>query len=233
MPKKDKGKGTCKGGSAGVGGAYAGTGRPKIFRPTDEDRKQTGNIAEYFISQQAKKTTPQPLAPAFASGPRSATSSIPVSSTQMPVPITRHSTQVIDVEQAAEATAAECLDRLIADYGSGSDHADASEKSPEVIDVDQVADSSMTEVDQVAERRKKWTARVRLTQQGKEYEDVQLPDSLIEKLETMINNKSRRAQSVRTSWSVEDKQTVVAVFQVHNRKYLGIFNPRRPPLIRV
>ena len=229
MPKssdkgKGKSKGTCKGSSAGVGGAYAGPGRPKIFRPTDEDRKQTGNIAEYFISQQAKKTTtPQPLAPAFASGPRSATSSIPVSSTQMPVPITRHSTQVIDVEQAAEATAAECLDRLIADYGSGSDDADASEKSPEVIDVDQVADSRMTEVDQVAdsrmkELRKKWTARVRLTQQGKEYEDVQLPDSLIEKLETMIKNKSRRAQNVRTSWSVEDKQTVVAVFQVYNRK---------------
>ena len=141
----------------------------------------------------------------------------------MPVPITRHSTQVIDVEQAAEATAAECLDRLIADYGSGSDDADASEKSPEVIDVDQVADSRMTEVDQVAdsrmkELRKKWTAQVRLTQQGKEYEDVQLPDSLIEKLETMIKNKSRRAQSVRTSWSVEDKQTVVAVFQAYNRK---------------
>ena len=141
----------------------------------------------------------------------------------MPVPITRHSTQVIDVEQAAEATAAECLDRLVADYGSGSDHADAREKSPEVIDVDQVADSRMTEVDQVADSRmkklrKKWTARVRLTQQGKEYEDVQLPDSLIEKLETMIKNKSRRAQNVRTSWSVEDKQTVVAVFQVYNRK---------------
>ena len=92
-----------------------------------------------------------------------------------------------------------------------------------MIDVDQVADSRMTEVDQVAdsrmkELRKKWTARVRLTQQGKEYEDVQLPDSLIEKLETMIKNKSRRAQNVRTSWSVEDKQTVVAVFQVYNRK---------------
>ena len=85
-------------------------------------------------SSVSKRGTPQPLAPAFASGPRSATSSIPVSSTQMPVPITRHSTQVIDVEQAAEATAAECLDRLIADYGSGSDDADASEKSPEVID---------------------------------------------------------------------------------------------------
>ena len=227
MPKssdkgKGKSKGTCKGSSAGVGGAYAGPGRPKIFRPTDEDRKQTGNIAEYFISQH-KRSTPQPLAPAFASGPRSATSSIPVSSTQMPVPITRHSTQVIDVEQAAEATVAEGLDRLVADYGSGSDDADASEKSPEVIDVDQVADSRMTEVDQVAdsrmkELRKKWTARVRLTQQGKEYEDVQLPDSLIEKLETMIKNKSRRAQNVRTSWSVEDKQTVVAVLQVYNRK---------------
>ena len=77
MPKSsDKGKGDkgtgngkskeiCKGSSAGVGGAYAAPGRPKIFRPTDEDRKQTGNIAEYF--KPAEKTTPQPLAPVFAS----------------------------------------------------------------------------------------------------------------------------------------------------------------------
>ena len=67
----------------------------------------------------------------FASGARKATSSIPVPSTQAPVPTTGHSTQVIDVEQAAQVTVAEGLDRLIADYGSGSDDADASEKSPE------------------------------------------------------------------------------------------------------
>ena len=161
MPKrrdKGKSKGVCKGSSAGVlGGAYAAPGRPKIFRPTDEDRKQTGNTAEYF--KPAEKTTPQPRAPVFASGTRSATSSIPVPSTQMPVPTTRHSTQVIDIEQAAEATVAEGLDRLIEDYGSGSDDADASEKSPKVIDVDQVENSRTKEL------RKKWTAQVRLTQQ--------------------------------------------------------------------
>ena len=117
-------KGVCKGSSAGVGSAYAAPGRPKIFRPTDDDRKQTGNIAEYFKS--AEKTTPQPLAPVFASGARSATSSIPVPSTQVPAPTTGHSTQVIDVGQAAQETVAEGLDRLIADYSSGSDDADAS-----------------------------------------------------------------------------------------------------------
>jgi len=93
---KGKSKGVCKGSSAGVGGAYAAPGRPKIFRPTDEDRKQTGNIAEYF--KPAEKTTPQPLAPVFASGARSATSSIPVPSTQMSVPTTGHLMQVIDVK---------------------------------------------------------------------------------------------------------------------------------------
>ena len=39
-----------------------------------------------------------------------------------------------------------------------------------MTEVDQVADSRMKEL------RKKWTSRVRLTQQGKEYEDVQLPE---------------------------------------------------------
>ena len=107
---KGKSKGVCKGGSAGVGGAYAAPGRPKIFWPTDEDRKQTGNIEEYFKS--AEKTTPQPFAPVFASGARSATSSIPVPSTQMPVPTTGQSTQVIDVEQAAQASVAQGLARL-------------------------------------------------------------------------------------------------------------------------
>jgi len=109
----------------------------------------------------------------------------------MLVPITRHSTQVTDVEQAAEANVAEGLDRLVADYGSGSDDADASEKSPEVIDVDQVEDSRMKEL------RKKWTAQVRLTQHCTTRVDIQLPDTLIEKLETMIKNKSRRAQGMR------------------------------------
>ena len=59
--------------------------------------------------------------------------------------------------RALQATVAEVLDRLVADYGSGSDDADASEKSPEVIDVDQVEDSRMKEL------RKKWTAQVRFT----------------------------------------------------------------------
>jgi hypothetical protein len=68
------------------------------------------------------------------------------------------------------------------------------------------------------ELREKWTAQVRLTHQCNKRVDIQLPDTLIEKLETMIMNKSRRAQGVRTSWSVEDKQTVVAVFEALNRK---------------
>jgi hypothetical protein len=88
--------------------------------------------------------------------------------------------------------------------------------SPDVIDVDQeasqAADSRMKEL------RKKWTAHVKKTQQGKDREEVQLPDPLIEKLETMIQNKKKRAKNVRTSWSLEDKRTVLAVFKVLNRK---------------
>ena len=66
--------------------------------------------------------------------------------------------------------------------------------------------------------RKKWTALVKKTQQGKDREEVQLPDPLIEELETMIQKKKKRAKIVRTSWSLEDKRTVLAVFKVLNRK---------------
>jgi len=123
---------------------------------------------------------------------------------------------VIDVNQAAEATASETLARILADYGSGSDDAETSKEVPEVIDVDQAgrqaADSRMNDL------RKKWTAQVKLTQQGKDREQVQLPDPLTEKLETMIKSKSKRAKNVTTSWSLEDKRTVLAVFRVLNRK---------------
>ena len=81
----------------------------------------------------------------------------------------------------------------------GSDDADQNNEVLEVIDVDQTADSRMNDL------RKKWTAQVRLTQQGKEWEQIQLPNSLIEKLETMIKSKSRRAQKVRTMWSIKEK----------------------------
>ena len=98
---------------------------------------------------------------------------------------------------------------MLADYGSGSDDADPSKEVPEVIDVDQSADFCM---------RKKWSAQVRLTQHGKGWEQIPLPDSLIEKLETMIKSMSKRAKNVRTSWSLDDKQTVLAVFGVLDRK---------------
>jgi hypothetical protein len=55
---KPEGKGKGKGSSAGVGSTYADPGRPKIFKPTEQDRSHTGNIAEYFL--RAEKTTPQP-----------------------------------------------------------------------------------------------------------------------------------------------------------------------------
>ena len=44
---------------------------------------------------------------------------------------------MIDVNQAAEATASETLARILADYGSGSDDTDPSKEVPQVIDVDQ------------------------------------------------------------------------------------------------
>ena len=127
-----------------------------------------------------------------------------------------HSTKVLDVHAAPAP--AEILAGFLAEYGSGSEDADPShpDEGPDVIDVDQeasqAADSRMKEL------RKKWTALVKKTQQGKDREEVQLPDPLIEKLETMIQNKKKRAKNVRTSWSLEDKRTVLAVFKVLNRK---------------
>jgi hypothetical protein len=127
--------------------------------------------------------------------------------------VTGHSTEVLDVDAAP---ASDILAGFLAEYGSGSEDADPSNEGPDVIDVDQEAsqraDSRMKEV------RKKWTAHVKKTQQGKDREEVQLPDPLIEKLETMIKNMSKRAKIVRTSWSLEDKRTVLAVFKVLNRK---------------
>jgi hypothetical protein len=57
-----------------------------------------------------------------------------------------------------------------------------------------------------------------LTHQGKDQEQVQLPEPLIEKLETLIKSKLKRAKNVRTSWSLEDKWTVLAVFRLLNHK---------------
>ena len=105
MSKKDrkgKGKGKGKESSVGVGSTYADPGRPKTLKPTEQDRQHTGNMAEYFLA--AIKTTAQPLAPVFASGPHGATASTSIPSTQMTAPVSGHSTQVIDVDQAAEAT---------------------------------------------------------------------------------------------------------------------------------
>ena len=58
---------------------------------------------------------------------------------------------------------------MLADYGNLSDDADPSKEVPEVIDVDQSADSRVNDL------RKNWTAQVRLRQQGKEWEQIQLP----------------------------------------------------------
>ena len=119
---------------------------------------------------------------------------------------------VADVDQTAQASASDGLACMLADYGSSSDDAEPSTEVPELIDVDQSADSRMNDL------RKKWTAKVRLNQQGNEWKQIVLPDSLIEKLEFMIKRKSKRAKDVRTSWSLDDKQTVLAVFEELDRK---------------
>jgi hypothetical protein len=100
---------------------------------------------------------------------------------------------------------------MLADYGSSSDDAEPRTELQEVIDVDQLSDSRMNDL------RKKWTAKVRLNQQSSEWKQIVLPDSLIEKLESMMKSKSKRAKDVRTSWSPDDKQTVMAVFEELNR----------------
>jgi len=212
---KGKGKGKGKDSGAGVGSTYANPGRPKSFQPTHQDRKQTGNIAEYF---RRSDNTPKPVAPVFASAQMRGglEGSRPRASPAADVTVAGHSTKVLDVHAAPAP--AEILAGFLAEYGSGSEDADPShpDEGPDVIDVDQeasqAADSRMKEL------RKKWTALVKKTQQGKDREEVQLPDPLIEKLETMIKNKKKRAKNVRTSWSLEDKRTVLAVFKVLNRK---------------
>ena len=55
---KGKGKGKGKDSGAGVGSTYANPGRPQNFQPTHQDRKQTGNIAEYF---RQSDNTPKPV----------------------------------------------------------------------------------------------------------------------------------------------------------------------------
>ena len=207
---KDKGKGKGKASGAGVGSTYANPGRPKSFQPTQQDRQRTGNIAEYF---RRTETTPQPVARVFASAQMRGGLEASRPRASPATDVTGHSTEVLDVDTAPNS---EILAGFLAEYGSGSEDADPSNEGPDVIDVDQeasqAADSRMKEL------RKKWTALVKKTQQGKDREEVQLPDPLIEKLETMIKNMSKRAKIVRTSWSLEDKRTVLAVFKVLNSK---------------
>ena len=221
---KGKGKGKGKDSGAGVGSTYANPGRPKSFQPTQQDRQRTGDIAEYFRRMQS---TPRPEARVFAGAQMRG-------GLEASRPHHRWASPASDAPRASQATDAgpnasrlrapaadaapnsEILAGFLAEYGSGSEDADPSNEGPDVIDVDQeasqAADSRMKEL------RKKWTALVKKTQQGKDREEVQLPDPLIEKLETMIQNKKKRAKNVRTSWSLEDKRTVLAVFKVLNRK---------------
>jgi len=209
---KGKGKGKGKGSGAGVGSTYANPGRPKSFQPTQQDRQRTGNIAEYF---RRTENTPRPEARAFASAQMRGGLEASRPRVSPATDVTGHSTEVLDVDAAPNS---EILAGFLAEYGSGSEDAGPShpDDGPDVIDVDQeasqAADSRMKEL------RKKWTAHVKKTQQGKDREEVQLPDPLIEKLETIIKSMSKRAKNARTSWSLEDKRTVLAVFKVLNRK---------------
>ena len=185
---KGKGKGKGKDSGAGVGSTYANPGRPKSFQPTQQDRQRTGNIAEYF---RRTENTPdfgsaQMRGELEASRPRASPAT----------DVTGHSTEVLDVDAAPNS---EILAGFLAEYGSGSEDADPSNEGPDVIDVDQeasqAADSRMKEL------RKKWTALVKKTQQGKDREEVQLPDPLIEKLETMIKSKSKKLETMIKSKS--------------------------------
>jgi hypothetical protein len=144
---KGKGKGKGKDSGAGVGSTYANPGRPKSFQPTHQDRKQTGNIAEYF---RRSDTTPQPVAPVFASAQMRGglEGSRPRASPAADVTVTGHSTKVLDVDAAPAP--AEILAGFLAEYGSGSEDADPSNEGQDVIDVDQeasqAADSRMKEL---------------------------------------------------------------------------------------
>jgi hypothetical protein len=185
---KDKDKGKGKGSGAGVGSTYANPGRPKSFQPTQQDRQRTGNIAEYF---RRTENTPRPEARAFASAQMRGGLEASRPRASLATDVTGHSTEVLDVDAAPNS---EILAGFLAEYGSGSEDADPShpDEGPDVIDVDQAA--SQAADSRMKKLRKKWTAHVKKTQQGKDREEVQLPDPLIEKLETIIQSMSRKAK---------------------------------------
>jgi hypothetical protein len=80
-----------------------------------QDRKQTGNIAEYF---RRTENTPKPEASVFASAQMRGglEASRPRASTATDV--TGHSTEVLDVDAAPNS---EILAGFLAEYGSGSE----------------------------------------------------------------------------------------------------------------
>jgi hypothetical protein len=92
---KDKDKGKGKGSGAGVGSTYANPGRPKSFQPTQQDRQQTGNIAEYF---RRREHTPRPVAPVFASAQMRGGLEASRPRASPATDVTGHSTEVLDVD---------------------------------------------------------------------------------------------------------------------------------------
>ena len=70
------------------------------------------------------------------------------------------------------------------------------------------------------ELRRKWTAQV-WNEQAQKFEAVVLPAPLIHGIESVVKEKSARKKQVRTSWSNDDKKTIVAIFKhLHRRKYM-------------
>ena len=92
---KDNDKG--KGSGAGVGNTYANPGRPKSFQPTQQDRQQTGNIAEYF---RRTENTPKPVARFFASAQMRVGLEASRPRASPATDVKGHSTEVFDVDAA-------------------------------------------------------------------------------------------------------------------------------------
>ena len=66
------------------------------------------------------------------------------------------------------------------------------------------------------ELRNKWTWKIR---KGNKWEQVVLPDSVIQRIEAMIKEKTSKKKVVRTSWDHDDKKLAVEVYHCLNSKY--------------
>ena len=124
-------------------------------------------------------------------------------------------TAVVSAADAAVNSAAQAVSDglwlLAANDGLSSD--DEGDKV-EPIDVDMQA--SEAERRRQQELRNKWTGKI---SNGKQQEQIVLPDRMIQRIEAVIKEKTSKKKGVRTSWGDDDKKPMVVVHRCLNSKY--------------